>query len=945
MEPLLFVLVCVALWIFIAPFIILGRLSDLSQRMESLEQLKTQIQKLTTPLSQEENSTHQEQLSTEAITPPLEKIEEIEEIEETVESVPLVSPPEEEPILEHVLLTVEPQEEPVEAIRPPIEERLPNPIETALKRLFTWLLSEGNIWVCVGVILFFVGFGLLFNYAIQMGWLNVEIRLAAAALTGIAMAAFGFHLREKRRNYGLILQGGGIGILYLVIMAASKFYGILPAAGAIVAMLILAGFTVLLALLQDHQPLAVFALLGGYIAPILVSTGSRNHVALFAIYSLLNIAILLITLKKNWSVLIRTGFVLTLAVAFAWGKHDWRLDLFASVEPFVLLFLATWTLISMLTARRFDEKNRTDLPLALSVPFVFFFLQTHVTKGYEMGMGLTGLGLGAWYFAFGLWGLRRQDLFFPTVSRLFVALCILFSNLVIPYAFDNSASSAVWAIEAAFLMFLAARKKSYGLLFFSLLLYGGSFYLYLPQLHLFDWSEHLKISPILLSGIVFAASFFAGSFAAARFKIDLDVASDDAGETFFRRFFKDGEWLGNRISWLFIILGSFWWWTLLYDQMTRLEIPGLSAFAFICATGYLGCFLALRFAWPAAYFLLLGPLGATLFIVGLYTLPYYTWYSNGGISVIIDASRFLWLNTLFYVIFVGGSLHLLRKKDPSPASKKILFVALFLGLQLSRYGMIDMATKLGLSGTWGWFASTLPLVGFLTSMQRTSFLKKQYVDYQFTALLSCGSVLFLSFITFFRTFLLPGGLLGPLFIPFLNPLELGQIVVLVSLVFWVRLLLQSEQIDGALKERLRTKTFYFSVFIILFSWLNQVAARGTWWYLLQDTGYPFDLWKILRTTHFQGVASIVWGLVGVVAIFYAKKCRNRNLWSLGAALLALDMVKLIFIDLNRAATLTRILAFLVLGGLFLLIGWVAPLPPKENCSSNHKTMTGEESND
>jgi uncharacterized membrane protein len=35
------------------------------------------------------------------------------------------------------------------------------------------------------------------------------------------------------------------------------------------------------------------------------------------------------------------------------------------------------------------------------------------------------------------------------------------------------------------------------------------------------------------------------------------------------------------------------------------------------------------------------------------------------------------------------------------------------------------------------------------------------------------------------------------------------------------------------------------------------------------------------------------------------------------------------VDLNRAETLTRILAFLVLGGFFLLIGWAAPLPPKE----------------
>ena len=41
------------------------------------------------------------------------------------------------------------------------------------------------------------------------------------------------------------------------------------------------------------------------------------------------------------------------------------------------------------------------------------------------------------------------------------------------------------------------------------------------------------------------------------------------------------------------------------------------------------------------------------------------------------------------------------------------------------------------------------------------------------------------------------------------------------------------------------------------------------------------------------------------------------------------MIKLLVVDLSNAATLVRIVAFLVLGGLSLLIGWVAPLPPKE----------------
>jgi len=53
------------------------------------------------------------------------------------------------------------------------------------------------------------------------------------------------------------------------------------------------------------------------------------------------------------------------------------------------------------------------------------------------------------------------------------------------------------------------------------------------------------------------------------------------------------------------------------------------------------------------------------------------------------------------------------------------------------------------------------------------------------------------------------------------------------------------------------------------------------------------------------------------------------MWRTGTGLLAADLLKLLLVDLHGAPTLTRVLAFLILGGLFLLIGWIAPLPPKE----------------
>ncbi|WP_204128607.1 DUF2339 domain-containing protein, partial [Pseudomonas ogarae] len=78
------------------------------------------------------------------------------------------------------------------------------------------------------------------------------------------------------------------------IFAAFKRYDLMPAAPAFVlSVLLIAGMGVL-AVVQNSRTLAVLGILAGFMAPIWLSTGSGNHVALFSYYAVLNAAILAI---------------------------------------------------------------------------------------------------------------------------------------------------------------------------------------------------------------------------------------------------------------------------------------------------------------------------------------------------------------------------------------------------------------------------------------------------------------------------------------------------------------------------------------------------------------------------------------------------------------------------------------------------------------------------
>jgi uncharacterized membrane protein len=124
--------------------------------------------------------------------------------------------------------------------------------------------------------------------------------IAAAAAAGLAMILFGWRLRNKRPMYFVILQGGGIGILYLSVFAAHKFTSHFGLPLTLVLMSLLIPPAVILALFQNSQGLAVLGFAGGFGAPLLLSTGGGNHLFLFCYYLVLNVGVLAIKLKKTW---------------------------------------------------------------------------------------------------------------------------------------------------------------------------------------------------------------------------------------------------------------------------------------------------------------------------------------------------------------------------------------------------------------------------------------------------------------------------------------------------------------------------------------------------------------------------------------------------------------------------------------------------------------------
>ncbi|HZD21430.1 MAG TPA: DUF2339 domain-containing protein, partial [Burkholderiales bacterium] len=166
-----------------------------------------------------------------------------------------------------------PQFEPTRRVEPPIVSKPPAPPPPAGPRSpNVWeRLFGANLVVTVGVIVLFFGVAFLLKYTYERVHVPIELRLSALAAAAVVLLAIGWRLRFSRPGYALVLQGGGVGILYLVIFGAFRLFHLLPATLAFALLVIVAVCSAALSVAQNSLTLAAIGVSGGFLAPLLAS--------------------------------------------------------------------------------------------------------------------------------------------------------------------------------------------------------------------------------------------------------------------------------------------------------------------------------------------------------------------------------------------------------------------------------------------------------------------------------------------------------------------------------------------------------------------------------------------------------------------------------------------------------------------------------------------------
>jgi uncharacterized membrane protein len=142
------------------------------------------------------------------------------------------------------------------------------------------------------------------KYSINMGLLGPKAQITMAMLTGIGLHIAADWLRRRQGSSDPVfasLAGGASITLYAALLAALHVYKLIDPLWVFVALAIVSLMTMVLALL--HGPmLAMIGLVGAYVVPILVSTGSGNIFAAMIYSLIISVAGLLLIryVSKSW---------------------------------------------------------------------------------------------------------------------------------------------------------------------------------------------------------------------------------------------------------------------------------------------------------------------------------------------------------------------------------------------------------------------------------------------------------------------------------------------------------------------------------------------------------------------------------------------------------------------------------------------------------------------
>jgi uncharacterized membrane protein len=241
---------------------------------------------------------------------------------------------------------------------------------------------------------------------------------------------------------------------------------------AFLGMVAVTASTAAISIRQDSEVLAAFALLGGFLTPVLVSTGVNRQIELFSYVALLDVAAVVLAVFRPWRRLLLGSFLGTIALYAGWYAEFYDRSQMLRTFGFATLFFAIYAFVPVvLSLRRAAMKDKAQPVSLVLVGLTLLNAATYFFQSYDLlhhlkpdPMPAVAVCLGALYLILA-WQLRRdaeaeQSPAASLIPLLHVALAVGFLTIAIPLKLERHFITLGWLAESGVLLYISYRARS-----------------------------------------------------------------------------------------------------------------------------------------------------------------------------------------------------------------------------------------------------------------------------------------------------------------------------------------------------------------------------------------------------------------------------------------------------------------------------------------------------
>jgi len=319
----------------------------------------------------------------------------------------------------------------------------------------------GGHWLNrIGILAVFIGISFFLKYAFDNNWIGPSGRVAIGILLGALMLPWSPWILG--RGYPYFSEGIaalGQAILLLSLWAGCRYYTVFSREVGFAGMVLVTVTIAAVALGRDSQRIALLSMVGGFLTPLLVSTGKDEQIALFTYIFVLCAGLLIMAWRRDWRWLAPVSFVLTQFYFWGWYEAFYQPTKLEPTLAFATLFLIIFSTLPVLNSVHSGPLDSLGgFLIALNAFNYLAAAYAMLWPQHRWPLTLLVLALSAAHLTVSrlLPATRQGEQ--PLSQLVFGGLALTFATLAIPIRLDGKWITLAFAVEGAILIWTGFRS-------------------------------------------------------------------------------------------------------------------------------------------------------------------------------------------------------------------------------------------------------------------------------------------------------------------------------------------------------------------------------------------------------------------------------------------------------------------------------------------------------